>query len=88
MGMGDEKKRYSPTYGKKLDVVLNRYFADCSVRECHHPNVIKRFGTGGVATVSLYTCKKCRHGKKEKLYGGWYCGYNAVEQGVQASTEG
>ncbi len=75
MGMGDSKKPYEPVHGKVLDVVLNLQFADCAVRECPHPGVIKRYGTGGIATVSIYTCKKCKFSEKAQWYGGWRCGY-------------
>lgn len=88
MGMGDKKRPYEPTYGKVLDVVLNLYFAECAVRECPHPSVIKRYGTGGVANVSLYVCKKCKFKETYEGYGGVGCTYGRVDEGVQARTEG
>lgn len=87
MGMGDKKKKYEPHYGKVLDVVYNKYFSECAVQECPHPAVIKRYGTGGVATVSIYTCKKCKFGVKSEWCGGWSCGY-AMEKPVSSTEDG
>lgn len=59
----------------KRDDVLGRTFADCSVRQCPEPNVIRRFGMGGVANVSVYVCRKCKFRKEYELHGGVGCTY-------------
>lgn len=86
MGMGDKEEHYHPTYRKALDMVLNRYYADCSIRECPHPKVIERYGTGGVATVSIYTCKKCKFAERARYFDGYGCGYK-LETGVPSAEK-
>ena len=59
----------------KLDDVIGKTFSDGCVRSCPHPKVIAKYGTGGVANVSVYTCRKCRYVIKEQMIGGVRCGY-------------
>lgn len=87
MGMGDVKRPFTPVHEKVLDNVLNKVFAKCCVRECPHPSVIRQYGVGGVAMVSVWTCKKCKHVIKEKMYGGYTCGYQ-LEPAIQAVKNG
>lgn len=75
MGMGDKKEPFVPKYAPIRDDVIGKEFAPCCMRSCPHPNVIRRYGVGGKANVSVYTCRKCRFVVKEKLYGGVSCGY-------------
>lgn len=58
-----------------VDDVIGRNFADSMVRSCPEPHVIKRYGTGGVAHVSVYTCRKCKYRKEYELHGGVSCTY-------------
>ena len=59
---------------KRCDVT-ERTFADCLMRSCPEPNVIKRFGVGGVANVSIYVCRKCKYRKEFQGHGGVGCAY-------------
>ena len=59
-----------------MDDVIGRNFADGMVRSCPEPHVIKRYGTGGVAHVSVYTCRKCKYRKEYELHGGVSCTYD------------
>lgn len=61
------------------DDVIGREFAPCCVRSCPHPSVIKRYGVGGIANVSIYTCRKCKHCQKHKLHSGVSCNYGSSE---------
>lgn len=76
MGMSDKPKPFNPFYKAVRDDVNGKYFADCLVRSCPHPSVIKKYGTGGVANVSVYTCRKCRHKKEYQFHGGVSCAYD------------
>lgn len=75
MGMGDKKIPYTPKFEPIRDDVNGLMFSPGAVRECPEPHVIKRYGVGGVANVSLYTCKKCKYAKTYKFHGGVSCGY-------------
>ena len=75
MGMGDKKIPYVPTYGSEIDNVLGKPFAVCTTRKCPHPKIIERFGIGGTATVSIYTCKRCHWHKEYPYHGGISCEY-------------
>ena len=55
-------------------------FSSISVRECPEPNVIRRYGSGGVAHVSVYVCRKCRYAIPCKFFGGLTC---ALDQKAQ-----
>lgn len=57
------------------DDVIGKEFCEISVRKCPEPHVIKRYGTGGVAHVSVWTCRRCRYVKTYKWHGGVGCGY-------------
>ena len=56
-----------------VDAVTRLPFADITLRKCPHPAVQARYGSG--CMVSVYTCKKCQFGQKQKLFDGWGCGY-------------
>lgn len=73
--MCDKKPAFEPRYEPVRDDVNGKMFSPGAVRSCPEPNVIKRFGTGGVANVSVYTCRKCRYHQDMKWFGGTKCGY-------------
>lgn len=79
MGMGDKKPPYEPKYDPVRDDVIGKRFSPGCVRQCPEPHVIKKFGVGGVANVSVYTCRKCRYVIKHKWMGGVSCGYEERE---------
>lgn len=86
MGMGDKPAKYVPKRNTIRDDVIGKEFAACCVRSCPEPHVIERFGIGGVANVSIYTCKRCKHRIEYKLHFGLGCGYE-LEKSVQPGTE-
>ena len=75
MGQGDLKPPFQPPLYRIRDDVIGREFADCSVRSCPHPGVIKKYGLGGVANVSVYTCRRCKYHTETEYYFGVGCGY-------------
>ncbi len=75
MGMGDKKKSFEPSYEPIRDDVIGKTFTPGSIRQCPEPHVIKRYGVGGIANVSVYTCRKCRYVINHKWFGGVSCGY-------------
>lgn len=79
VGMGDKKIPYTPSYEPVRDDVIGKTFTNGAVRSCPEPHVIKRYGVGGVANVSVYTCRKCRYVKNYKYHGGVSCGYGMAE---------
>lgn len=85
--MGDKRKPFEPNHTRIYDDVLHQTFPQCCMRECPHPSVIKRYGVGGVANVSLYVCKKCKFSETYDFHGGVGCTYGRVDEGVQARTE-
>lgn len=82
--MGDKKIPYVPSYEPIIDDVLLKKFAPVLMRKCPSEAVIRRYGTGGIANVSIYVCKKCAYGHKHKMMGAWYCG---LEQDLQAGAK-
>lgn len=85
MGIGDKDQHFHPPLLPVMDTAIGKPFAQCSVRECPHPKVRERYGTGGVATVSVYTCKRCRYAIRTKYFGGYECEYGKVEKRIQAA---
>ena len=75
MGIGDKKPRYETSYEPVLHDELGKMFTPGCVRSCPEPHVIKRYGVGGVANVSVYTCRKCKYVKTYKWHGGIGCEY-------------
>ena len=75
MGMGDKPKPFEPYYKPIRDDVIGKAFSSCAMRRCPHPKVQDKYGVGGVANVSVYTCRKCRYRIEYKLHGGVSCGY-------------
>ena len=75
MGMGDPKIPFRPSYEPVRDDVIGKMFSSCMVRQCPEPHVIKKYGVGGVANVSVWTCRRCRYVKTYKFHGGVGCGY-------------
>lgn len=73
----DYEPIFDDTIGKRFHPVL--------MRSCPHPAIIKKYGTGGVANVSIYTCKKCKHHTEFKGHGGIGCNYG-LEANVQTGT--
>jgi len=61
--------------------VTGKYFYPSSVRKCRDAAVIKRYGVGGEANVSVYVCRNCKHAIKYKFHGGLGC---ELERSVQA----
>jgi len=49
-------------------------FPAVSVQECPEPAVIRRYGTGGQADVSIWVCRKCKHAIHYQFFGGIRCG--------------
>lgn len=84
--MGDKKAPYKPKYEPIRDDVVGKAFSQCCMRECPEPHVIARYGLGGVAHVSIYTCQKCKFKVKTPFCGALGCGYG-VEQGIQAGEK-
>ena len=82
MGMGDKKQPFTPKYEPIIDDVIGNVFAPCCVRECPEPHVIDRYGIGGVAHVSIYTCRKCKYKVTTPFCGALGCSYG-LEQRVQ-----
>jgi len=75
VGMGDKKAPYTPSYEPVRDDVIGKMFGAGMVRSCPEPHVIRRYGVGGVANVSVWTCRKCKYVKTYKGHGGVGCGY-------------
>lgn len=75
MGMGDSKPPYAPPYAPVRDDVIGKTFASCMMRSCPEPHVIARYGVGGIAHVSVYTCRKCKYHTAFKFHGGVRCDY-------------
>lgn len=75
MGMGDKKEPYVPPYTKLRCDVTEKMFPQIAVRECPNPKVIARYGTGGIARVCVYVCRKCVFCIKHERHGGVGCGY-------------
>lgn len=67
---------------KVRDDVIGRRFPRESIRACPHPAVIKKYGTGGIAKVSIWTCKRCQYGLQSKFGDLVGCGY---ELGLSAT---
>lgn len=84
MGMGDTKRPYQPEEYKIRDDVLLLTFPRCAMRQCPHPSVIRKYGVGGVANVSLYVCRRCKYHETYQYHGGVGCTYGKLEQDVQA----
>lgn len=74
MGMGDNKTAPRPASVTYFDPVQKASFADSLMRECPYPAVQERYGKG--TKVSVYTCRKCRYGVRQKLFAGWGCSYD------------
>jgi hypothetical protein len=77
VGMGDRfkenKLQYSPV-GKPIRCDISGiYFHPCAIRECHDEAVARRYGVGGIAHVSIWVCRKCRHKIEYKYHGGVGC---------------
>jgi hypothetical protein len=79
LGMGDKKKPFEPSYEPVRDDTNGKMFSPGCVRHCPHPGVIAKYGTGGIANVSVYTCRKCRYVIKHQWIGGVSCGYTETQ---------
>ena len=75
MGMGDKARPFQPSYEPIRDDVIGKRFTPGAVRSCPEPHVIKKYGVGGVANVSVYTCRKCKYHKDYQWHGGVSCTY-------------
>lgn len=60
--------------GKTRCDVTGYTFPNISVQECPSPAVIKKYGVGGKANVSIYVCRKCKHVIPCEFFGGIKCG--------------
>ena len=60
-----------------VDAITRLPFPDVMLRTCPHPAVQKRYGAG--CKVSVYTCKRCKHGERHGLFDGWGCAYSTDE---------
>lgn len=80
MGMGDKPKPFAPKYRPPIrdDVIGKEFYYGC-VRSCPEPHVIAKYGVGGQANVSIYTCKRCKYHKEYKWFGGVSCEYGMAE---------
>ena len=88
MEMGDKKIPYTPSHAAIRDDVIGKEFAACMMRSCPHPYVVKKYGTGGVANVSYWTCNKCKYKIKFRYHGGLGCDYGrAMGEVVPPGTE-
>ena len=88
MGMGDKKIPYRPKYEPIRDDVNGNLYSPVSVRSCPEPHVIARYGTGGVANVSVWTCKKCKYRREYEFFGGLGCNYGVELPPGEASVVG
>ena len=75
MGAGDRPIPYRPKYEPVRDDVNGKVFGSGMMRECPEPHVQKKYGVGGIANVSVYTCRKCRYVKTYPMHGGVSCTY-------------
>ena len=75
MGIGDKKPPLRHNGATIRDDVIGKQFYYGMVRSCPEPHVIRRFGIGGKANVSVYTCRKCRYHEDTKWFGGVKCIY-------------
>lgn len=50
-------------------------FHSYAIRQCPHPQVIKRYGHDGIANVSVYDCRKCRFKETMEYTSALGCGY-------------
>lgn len=78
------EKLYEPV----RDDVIGKSFSPGCVRSCPEPHVIKRYGTGSQANVSVYVCRKCRYVIKHKWMGGVSCGYPEEQTGKLGGNSG
>ena len=62
-------------YAPVRDDISGKLYNPCCVRQCPEPHVVKKFGVGGVANVTVYTCRKCKYVITYKWFGGVSCGY-------------
>lgn len=85
--MGDKPIPFTPHQESIMDDVAGMTFASCAIRSCPHPAVIRRFGTNGVANVSVYTCHRCKYKVEHKYHGGLGCSYG-VEKDVPPGEGG
>ena len=74
-GMADKQEPYKPKYAPVRCDVTGWLFSPISVRECHEPHVVKRYGVGGKCKVSVWICKTCKYGRRDIWCDGWGCAY-------------
>lgn len=75
MGMGDARRPFKPPHTTTRCDVTGYVFADCLMRQCPHPGVIKRYGSGGTAHVCHYVCRKCKHKGAVRYTSALRCDY-------------
>ena len=85
--MNDQKKPFVPPDEPIRDDVIGKRFASCAMRSCPEPHVIRKYGVGGVANVSIYTCRRCKYRIEQKNFFGLGCSYGLGES-VSAGTKG
>ena len=86
MGQGDKPIPFKPSNKPVRDDVIGREFAACAVRSCPHPKVVERFGVGGVANVSVYTCRRCKFHREYNLHAGVSCKFG-LDNSIPPGTE-
>ena len=87
MGMGDKKPSYTPSYHSVRCDVSGKMFTPLCVRSCPEPHVIKKYGVGGKATVSVYVCRLCRYHEDMKMFGGVKCKYLEQKEAEQRRSD-
>ena len=83
MGIGDKPKAYEPPHAPVRCDVSGKLFSAGCVRSCPEPHVIKKYGVGGKANVSVYVCRMCRYQENTKLFGGVKCKYLEQKEAEQ-----
>ena len=78
MDMGDPQTPYIPSYAPIRDDVIGKEFAPVTMRRCPEPHVIAKYGIGGVANVSIYTCRRCKY--HSDYYKGVKCNFGLAEE--------
>lgn len=79
MGMGDKPQKYEPSYDPVRCDASGKMFSPGCVRSCPEPHVVKKYGIGGKANVSVYICQKCKFVVRYPMMGGVGCGYTSQE---------
>ena len=85
VGQGDKKIPYRPDSKPVRCDISGKTFYHGAIRECRDEAVTRRYGVGGVAHVSVWVCRKCRHAIQYKYHGGLGC---ELETGIPERKTG